>query len=112
MADYDIRVGKDGADADNIYLSIEKLIDKKAQRKQGKQLTPRVLSIEDINPFSNKKLLANIPSADKNHDHILGLLQKCYQPMDAAETSLPDHKGRPESILTSLSYSAADLSRA
>ncbi|PWA83170.1 hypothetical protein CTI12_AA170660 [Artemisia annua] len=82
--------------------------------------------LEDINPFSDKKLVDNIP-ADTNHDHILGLLQKCYQPMglhdqeclreskpmDAAETSRPDHEGLRESKVTALlSYSAADLSRA
>nr|GEW23114.1 hypothetical protein CTI12_AA065890 [Tanacetum cinerariifolium]GEX18539.1 hypothetical protein CTI12_AA065890 [Tanacetum cinerariifolium] len=49
--------------------------------------------LEDINPFTEWNLLANIPVGDTNHDHILGLLHKCYQPMDdAAETSQPDRK--------------------
>ncbi|PWA89042.1 hypothetical protein CTI12_AA115060 [Artemisia annua] len=65
--------------------------------------------LEDINPFSEKKLVANIHSADTNHDHILALLHKCYQPMDAAETS---QERLRESKLTAMSYSAADLSRA
>nr|GEZ87173.1 hypothetical protein [Tanacetum cinerariifolium] len=52
-----------------------------------------VVNSEDINLFTEWNLLANIPGSDTNHDHILGLLHKCYQPMDdAAETSLPDRK--------------------
>lgn len=71
-----------------------------------------LLFLKDMNPFG-KKLLLDKDEANTNHDHILGLLQKCYQHAHdiSAEISLTSPKSGAE-FLEAISYSVTDLALA
>ncbi|PWA69819.1 hypothetical protein CTI12_AA280990 [Artemisia annua] len=64
--------------------------------------------LEDINPFSDKKLVDNIP-ADTDHDHILGLLQKCYQPMDLSRAGLKFAPNKNEKSILTMEFKVSRL---
>ncbi|XP_024965766.1 putative UPF0481 protein At3g02645 [Cynara cardunculus var. scolymus] len=76
-------------------------------------LVSLVLSfLKDVNPFRQKLVLDN-DEAETNHDHILGVLQRCYQHAHAkpSENSKTTSNSAAE-FLNAISYSVTELAMA